>query len=228
MVKSVAEKHGLRATFMPKPFKGLTGNGCHAHISVWDSDGKVNAFADTAMPFGLSAQGQDLPWRHHEACLRACRDHQSDGQFLQAHQCAADRLGRDLGAEHASPGPATTAPTWCAFRVPAASSCACRTARRTPTCCRRSSSPRASPASQQGRSRPAPRHRHVSRRPYDHRRAEAAAEPARRAARIRSRHRPARGARQRVLRSLPEAQAPEWNAYCAQFTAWEHETTLDV
>jgi glutamine synthetase len=58
MVKSVAEKHGLRATFMPKPFKGLTGNGCHAHISVWDLDGKTNAFADKAQPFGLSAQGK--------------------------------------------------------------------------------------------------------------------------------------------------------------------------
>jgi glutamine synthetase len=58
MVRSVAEKHGLRATFMPKPFEGKTGNGCHAHISVWDNDGKVNAFADKAMPFGLSAQGR--------------------------------------------------------------------------------------------------------------------------------------------------------------------------
>jgi glutamine synthetase type III len=58
MVKSIAEKHGLRATFMPKPFKGLTGNGCHCHISVWDLDGKNNAFADKAMPFGLSAKGR--------------------------------------------------------------------------------------------------------------------------------------------------------------------------
>ncbi len=58
MVKSVAEKHGLRATFMPKPFKGLTGNGCHAHISVWDLKGEVNAFADKSMPFGLSTQGR--------------------------------------------------------------------------------------------------------------------------------------------------------------------------
>ena len=36
MVKTIAEKHGLRATFMPKPFENLTGNGCHAHISLWD------------------------------------------------------------------------------------------------------------------------------------------------------------------------------------------------
>jgi glutamine synthetase len=58
MVRSVAEKHGLRATFMPKPFKGLTGNGCHCHISVWDKDGKKNAFADSTAELGLSAQGR--------------------------------------------------------------------------------------------------------------------------------------------------------------------------
>ena len=36
MIKSLAEKYGFRATFMPKPFPNLTGNGCHAHISAWD------------------------------------------------------------------------------------------------------------------------------------------------------------------------------------------------
>ena len=58
MMKSVAEKHGLRATFMPKPFKGLTGSGCHAHISVWSLDGKTNAFADNTKELGLSDQGR--------------------------------------------------------------------------------------------------------------------------------------------------------------------------
>ncbi len=57
MVKSIAEKHGLRATFMPKPFEGLTGNGCHAHISVWNKSGKKNVFADDKMDLGLSAKG---------------------------------------------------------------------------------------------------------------------------------------------------------------------------
>ena len=52
MVKTIAEKHGLRATFMPKPFENLTGNGCHAHISVWK--GKKNKFLDSSDNLGLS------------------------------------------------------------------------------------------------------------------------------------------------------------------------------
>jgi len=52
MVKSVAEKHGLRATFMPKPFLDLTGSGCHAHVSLWQ--GETNLFDDPAGELGLS------------------------------------------------------------------------------------------------------------------------------------------------------------------------------
>ena len=52
MVKNLAEKHGLRATFMPKPFSQLTGNGCHAHVSLWN--GKINKFLDQGDKYGLS------------------------------------------------------------------------------------------------------------------------------------------------------------------------------
>lgn len=58
MAKSIAEKHGLRATFMPKPFVHLTGNGCHMHVSVW-REGK-NAFVGEGgalSPLGLSFIG---------------------------------------------------------------------------------------------------------------------------------------------------------------------------
>ena len=58
MTKSVAEKHGYRATFMPKPIQGLTGNGCHAHVSVWDPDGKTNLFVDESRELGLSERGR--------------------------------------------------------------------------------------------------------------------------------------------------------------------------
>ena len=67
MVKAIAEKHGLRATFMPKPFSNLTGNGCHVHHSVWTLDGSSCVFngddemglSDTAYHFlgGLMAHG---------------------------------------------------------------------------------------------------------------------------------------------------------------------------
>jgi len=52
MVKTIAEKHGLRATFMPKPFENLTGNGCHAHISLWQ--GNKNLFLDKGDKLGLT------------------------------------------------------------------------------------------------------------------------------------------------------------------------------
>src|SRR5262245_14239396 len=54
MVRALAEKHGFRATFMPKPFMNLTGNGCHAHVSVWDKTGKKNLFHDPKGELGLS------------------------------------------------------------------------------------------------------------------------------------------------------------------------------
>ncbi len=50
MVHTLAEQRGLLATFMPKPFGHLTGNGCHFHISLWDGD--TNLFLDERDPRG--------------------------------------------------------------------------------------------------------------------------------------------------------------------------------
>ncbi|MCP1547572.1 MULTISPECIES: type III glutamate--ammonia ligase [Methylorubrum] len=55
MTRSIAEKHGFRATFMPKPFMDLTGSGCHAHVSLW-RDGQ-NVFSDRSDEIGLSKLG---------------------------------------------------------------------------------------------------------------------------------------------------------------------------
>jgi glutamate---methylamine ligase len=52
MVKSIAEKHSLRATFMPKPFSNLTGSGCHMHTSLWSKS--ENVFEDKNGELGLS------------------------------------------------------------------------------------------------------------------------------------------------------------------------------
>jgi glutamine synthetase len=54
MVKSIAEKHGLRATFMPKPFTNLTGSGCHVHASLWSTTDGSNVFEDGNGELGLS------------------------------------------------------------------------------------------------------------------------------------------------------------------------------
>jgi glutamine synthetase type III len=54
MVKSIAENHGLRATFMPKPFANLTGSGCHVHASLWSTADGACVFADSKDELGLS------------------------------------------------------------------------------------------------------------------------------------------------------------------------------
>lgn len=55
MVRTMAGKHGLRASFMPRPFAKLPGNGCHMHLSLWDAKtGKQNLFADSKGELGLS------------------------------------------------------------------------------------------------------------------------------------------------------------------------------
>jgi glutamine synthetase len=62
MVESLAQERGLIATFMPKPFAHLTGNGCHFHMSLW-RDGE-NAFerdpGDDPRGLGLSEEAYNF------------------------------------------------------------------------------------------------------------------------------------------------------------------------
>ncbi|MBE6470237.1 MAG: glutamine synthetase [Coriobacteriaceae bacterium] len=54
VVKEVAMKHGVHASFMPKPLEGVSGSGMHVHQSLFDFDGN-NAFYDPDDPDNLSA-----------------------------------------------------------------------------------------------------------------------------------------------------------------------------
>jgi glutamine synthetase len=54
-VRGVAARHGLVASFAPKPFVDQAGNGAHLHWSLWDTDHRINRLADPAGADGLSA-----------------------------------------------------------------------------------------------------------------------------------------------------------------------------
>jgi glutamine synthetase len=54
MVHTLAQQQGLLATFMPKPFTHLTGNGCHFHMSLWDGDTNLFLDEDDSRGLGLS------------------------------------------------------------------------------------------------------------------------------------------------------------------------------
>jgi glutamine synthetase len=53
MVESLAQQRGLLATFMPKPFSHLTGNGCHFHVSLWKDGENVFERDPSQDPRGL-------------------------------------------------------------------------------------------------------------------------------------------------------------------------------
>jgi len=56
-VRSVARDHGLFASFAPKPFLNLPGNGCHIHCSLWDPAGKTNLMWSEHDRFHISKLG---------------------------------------------------------------------------------------------------------------------------------------------------------------------------
>jgi len=57
-VRGIAEKHGVIASFMPKPFQNLAGSGGHIHVSIWKNG--TNLFYDQNDPLNLSKLGRNF------------------------------------------------------------------------------------------------------------------------------------------------------------------------
>jgi glutamine synthetase len=53
--RGVARRHGLVASFAPKPFADQAGNGAHVHFSLWRAAGAANVVHAAGQPHGLSA-----------------------------------------------------------------------------------------------------------------------------------------------------------------------------
>jgi glutamine synthetase len=53
-LKEIARKHGMDATFMPKPMENMEGSGLHIHQSLIETESRKNAFADIRDDYGLS------------------------------------------------------------------------------------------------------------------------------------------------------------------------------
>lgn len=58
-IKAIAQRHGLWATFLPKPFHGINGSGMHTHQQLTRMSDGANAFADPGdAQYALSALGR--------------------------------------------------------------------------------------------------------------------------------------------------------------------------
>ncbi len=68
VVKSIAAKYGLHATFMPKPIFGINGSGMHTNQSLFNLDG-TNAFFDESDPLQLS----EVAYQYIAGALKNCR-----------------------------------------------------------------------------------------------------------------------------------------------------------
>ncbi|MEW9547210.1 type III glutamate--ammonia ligase [Nonomuraea sp. NPDC050783] len=105
MVHTLAQRAGKIATFMPKPFTGLTGNGLHIHFSLWSGDDReLFAAADDARGLGLSATGY--------AFLAGVLDH---APGLMALTCPTVNSYKRLGAGSGTASGSSWAPGFATY-----------------------------------------------------------------------------------------------------------------
>jgi glutamine synthetase len=129
LVKNVVNRFGMEATFMPKPFDGMPGNGMHCHLSLADMSGK-NVFdpgpgkeflSDTALMFmaGILHHGAALTavlcptvnsYKRHDTRFEAptsigwARKHR--GAFVRVPECLVEERSRASRFELRIPDPA--------------------------------------------------------------------------------------------------------------------------
>ena len=122
MVKSIAEKHGWRATFMPKPFPNLTGNGCHAPLLL----GRCRhdqPFHDADEAFGPVRRSPTISWAASSTMGRRCARSWEPTVTATSAINAPGHPVRATWSPTWSPMVATTAPRWFGFPMPGASNC---------------------------------------------------------------------------------------------------------
>ena len=100
VVREVARRHGLEASFTPKPSPDAVGSGCHVHFSFRDGDG-LNVAHDSGRALGPERSRGALLRRHPRPCRRAGRRHGTHAGVLLSPRAASLvlRLSGDRGAE---------------------------------------------------------------------------------------------------------------------------------
>ena len=106
VVKEIAMKHGVYASFMPKPMEGVPGNGMHAHLSLFDEEEEERVLRRVGR-VGLRAlvHGQALHRRHPGAREGALSGDEPVRQLLQAplwgnERSFHHRLGAPQSLDH--------------------------------------------------------------------------------------------------------------------------------
>lgn len=98
MVHMVAHDRGMTATFMPKPFGNLTGNGLHFHSSLWDTRTDTPLFSDDNDKRGLGVSALGYSY------IAGLLDH---ARALVAVTCPTVNSYKRMGV-----GPPTSGATW--------------------------------------------------------------------------------------------------------------------
>ena len=155
VVKEVALRNGVYATFMPKPVFGINGSGMHVHQSLFK--GERNAFFDTRDSYHLSKEARYFIGRPAEVRPGDYRRLQPVGQLLQAAGAGLRGPGLSfLGAGATGPTSSASRSTGPAGKRPPGSSSARRTRPATRTCVSPSCWPPGWRASKRNTKRPTP------------------------------------------------------------------------